>query len=169
MQNKNVSQNFIIYNMSLHHLTINGKTHEVNVVDDMPLLWILREVLDMTGTKYGCGMGVCGACIVHINGQAIRSCQISASQCTHKQITTIEGLSEDGSHPVQKAWLDINVAQCGYCQCGQIMAAAALLKSISHPTDKQIDEAMANNYCRCGTYARIRTAIHKASAMLATK
>lgn len=155
--------------MPLHHLTINGKAHEVNVTDDMPLLWILREVLDMTGTKYGCGLGVCGACTVHINGKAIRSCQISTSQCTNKQITTIEGLSEDGSHPVQKAWLDMNVAQCGYCQCGQIMTAAALLKSNPNPTDKQIDEAMANNYCRCGTYARIRTAIHKASATLATK
>ena len=155
--------------MSLYHLTINGKTHEVNVADDMPLLWILREVLDMTGTKYGCGVGVCGACTVHINGRAVRSCQTSASQCTNKQITTIEGLSDDGSHPVQKAWLDINVAQCGYCQCGQIMTAAALLESIPRPTDKQIDEAMANNYCRCGTYARVRSAIHKASAILATK
>jgi aerobic-type carbon monoxide dehydrogenase small subunit (CoxS/CutS family) len=112
---------------------------------------------------------VCGACTVHIDGEAIRSCQISASQCVNKQITTIEGLSEDGSHPVQKAWLEINVAQCGYCQCGQIMAAAALLKSNPSPTDKQINEAMANNYCRCGTYARIKTAIHKASAILASK
>lgn len=151
--------------MSLYHLTINGKTHEVNVTDDMPLLWILREVLDMTGTKYGCGVGVCGACTVHINGGAVRSCQISASQCANKQITTIEGLSEDGSHPIQKAWLELNVAQCGYCQCGQIMTAAALLKANSNPTDKQIDEAMSNNYCRCGTYKRIREAIHKASAL----
>jgi isoquinoline 1-oxidoreductase subunit alpha len=155
--------------MSFHHLTINGKPHEVNVVDDMPLLWILREVLDLTGTKYGCGMGVCGACTVHINGQAVRSCQIPANQCTNKQITTIEGLSEDGSHPVQKAWLEINVAQCGYCQSGQIMTAAALLHAIPKPTDKQVDEAMANNYCRCGTYGRIRLAISKAASMMGTK
>ena len=155
--------------MATFTIQVNGKSQTVEAMEDMPLLWVLREVLDMTGTKYGCGLGVCGACTVHINGNAIRSCQISTSQCSNKQITTIEGLSEDGSHPVQKAWLDINVAQCGYCQCGQIMAAAALLKSIPHPTDKQIDEAMANNYCRCGTYARIRAAIHKASAILATK
>jgi aerobic-type carbon monoxide dehydrogenase small subunit (CoxS/CutS family) len=152
--------------MPLYHLTINGKTHEVNVADDMPLLWILREVLDMTGTKYGCGVGVCGACTVHINGKAVRSCQIPASQCINKPITTIEGLSEDGSHPIQKAWIELNVAQCGYCQCGQIMAAFALLKSNSNPTDRQINEVMANNYCRCGTYKRIRGAIHKASELL---
>jgi isoquinoline 1-oxidoreductase subunit alpha len=155
--------------MPIHHLTINGRPHEVNVVDDMPLLWILREVLDMTGTKYGCGIGVCGACTVHMDGQAVRSCQITANECAHKKITTIEGLSEDGSHPVQKAWMDLNVAQCGYCQCGQIMTAAALLQANPRPTNKQIDEAMANNYCRCGTYARIRTAIGKAASMMTTK
>jgi aerobic-type carbon monoxide dehydrogenase small subunit (CoxS/CutS family) len=154
--------------MSIHRLTINGKTHNVNVVSDMPLLWVLREVLDMTGTKYGCGIGVCGACTVHVNGKALRSCQVSVSECADKKITTIEGLSQDGSHPVQKAWVELNVSQCGYCQCGQIMTAAAFLQSNPKPNDQQINEAMAGNYCRCGTYLRIKNAIHKALEIMNT-
>jgi len=150
--------------MSIYQLDINGKNVTVDVADDMPLLWVLREVLDLTGTKYGCGMGICGACTVHINGEAVRSCLLPVNQCAGKQITTIEGLSGDGSHPVQKAWMELNVAQCGYCQSGQIMTAAAFLKSTPQPSDKQIDDAMENNYCRCGTYKRIREAIHKASS-----
>jgi isoquinoline 1-oxidoreductase subunit alpha len=152
--------------MPTYHLKINGKTHPVNVVRDMPLLWILREVLDLTGTKYGCGAGICGACTVHVNGKAVRSCQLPAEQCSDKQITTIEGLSHDGSHPVQKQWVELNVSQCGYCQCGQIMSAVALLKSNPDPSDEQIDEAMSDNYCRCGTYLRIRRAIHTAAKMM---
>jgi aerobic-type carbon monoxide dehydrogenase small subunit (CoxS/CutS family) len=150
--------------MSIHQLSVNGKIVMVDVADDMPLLWVLREVLDLSGTKYGCGVGICGACTVHINGEAVRSCLLPVNQCTGKQITTIEGLSGDGSHPVQIAWMELNVAQCGYCQSGQIMTAAAFLKSTTQPSDKQIDDAMENNYCRCGTYKRIREAIHKASS-----
>jgi aerobic-type carbon monoxide dehydrogenase small subunit (CoxS/CutS family) len=152
--------------MPAYRLLINGKTHSVNVAHDMPLLWILREVLNLTGTKYGCGAGVCGACTVHVNGSAVRSCQLPADQCSDKQITTIEGLSEDGSHPMQKAWLELNVSQCGYCQCGQIMSAVALLKSNPNPSDQQIDEAMSDNYCRCGTYLRIRQGIHEAAKIM---
>jgi len=152
--------------MAIQTLSINGTKVRVNTPPDMPLLWILRETLNLTGTKYGCGMGVCGACTVHVDDKAYRSCQITASFCENKNITTIEGLSEDGSHPVQKAWLELNVAQCGYCQCGQIMAAVALLKTNPAPSNREIDKVMSNQYCRCGTYKRIREAIHKASQLI---
>ena len=146
------------------NLTVNGKAVTVDVPADMPLLWVIREVLNLPGTKYGCGMSLCGACTVHVNGEATRSCVTEISQVNGKQITTIEGLSVDGSHPLQKAWMEVDVPQCGYCQVGQIMAAAALLKEIPNPTDAQISESMDGNICRCGTYLRIREAIHKAAA-----
>lgn len=144
-------------------LNINGKSHQVDVEPDTPLLWAIREQVGLTGTKYGCGVAQCGACSVHLNGEVVRSCSIpvSAIKATDK-ITTIEGLSRDNSHPVQKAWAAIDVPQCGYCQSGQIMAAAALLQKNPKPTDKDIDEAMTN-ICRCGTYHRIRAAIHIAA------
>jgi aerobic-type carbon monoxide dehydrogenase small subunit (CoxS/CutS family) len=129
----------------------------------MPLLWVLRDVLDMTGTKFGCGMALCGACTVHINGAATRSCITPISSVSGKHVTTIEGLSADGSHPVQKAWIEEDVPQCGYCQSGQIMSAVALLEKKPHPSDADIDEAMSGNICRCGTYQRIRKAIHRAA------
>ncbi|HYL62692.1 MAG TPA: (2Fe-2S)-binding protein [Candidatus Methylomirabilis sp.] len=145
--------------------TLNGKpkTLPSNVSPDMPLLWVLRDVLDMTGTKFGCGMALCGACTVHINGQATRSCMTPISSVSGKTVLTIEGLSEDGSHAVQKAWIEEDVPQCGYCQSGQIMSAVALLAKKPHPTDADIDEAMSGNICRCGTYQRIRKAIHRAA------
>jgi isoquinoline 1-oxidoreductase alpha subunit len=145
-------------------LSINGKTHDVSVEDDTPLLWVLREQLDMTGTKYGCGVAACGACSIHLNGEVVRSCSIRLGdvKATDK-IVTIEGLSANSSHPVQKAWAALDVPQCGYCQSGQIMAAAALLKKNPKPTDADIDEAMSN-ICRCGTYQRIRAAVHMAAA-----
>jgi isoquinoline 1-oxidoreductase subunit alpha len=146
------------------NLTVNGKAVSVDVPADMPLLWVIREVLNLPGTKYGCGMSLCGACTVHINGKAERSCVTPISEANGKQITTIEGLSSDGSHPLQKAWMDVDVPQCGYCQVGQIMTAAALLKEHPKPTDAQITDAMDGNLCRCGTYLRIREAIHKAAA-----
>ena len=146
------------------NLTVNGKAVTVDVPADMPLLWVIREVLNLPGTKYGCGMSLCGACTVHINGKAERSCVTAISEANGKQITTIEGLSSDGSHPLQKAWMEVDVPQCGYCQVGQIMTAAALLKQQPNPTDAQISEAMDGNLCRCGTYLRIREAIHKAAA-----
>jgi len=139
-------------------LNINGKQVSVNVEDDMPLLWVLRDELGMTGTKYGCGIAMCGACTVLIDGKPVRSCVMPASAVTGKVIT-IEGLSKDGSHPVQKAWVKLQVPQCGFCQSGMIMAAAALLQETKNPTDAQIDSAMSN-ICRCGTYARVREAIH---------
>jgi isoquinoline 1-oxidoreductase alpha subunit len=139
-------------------LNVNGKQVSVNVEDEMPLLWVLRDELGMTGTKYGCGIAMCGACTVHIDGKPVRSCVIPASAVTGN-VTTIEGLSKDGSHPVQKAWVKLQVPQCGYCQSGMIMAAAALLKETKNPTDEQINAAMSN-ICRCGTYARVREAIH---------
>jgi isoquinoline 1-oxidoreductase subunit alpha len=145
-------------------LTVNGRAVTVDVPADMPLLWVIREVLHLPGTKYGCGMSLCGSCTVHVNGQATRSCVTSISEVAGKQITTIEGLSASGNHPLQKAWMEIDVAQCGYCQAGQIMSAAALLKQHPNPTDKQIDGAMEGNLCRCGTYLRIREAIHKAAS-----
>lgn len=145
-------------------LTVNGRAVTVDVPGDMPLLWVIREVLNLPGTKYGCGMSLCGACTVHVNGQATRSCVTSIAEVTGKQITTIEGLSATSNHPLQKAWMDVDVAQCGYCQAGQIMAAAALLKQHPNPTDAQIDGAMDGNLCRCGTYLRIREAIHKATS-----
>jgi isoquinoline 1-oxidoreductase subunit alpha len=143
-------------------LNVNGKNHSVDVEPDMPLLWALREVLGMTGTKYGCGIAQCGACTVHVNGSPVRSCSIPASALAGVPITTIEGLSANSSHPIQKAWAAVDVPQCGYCQSGQIMAAASLLKNNPKPTDKDIDDAMTN-ICRCGTYQRIRAAIHLAA------
>lgn len=146
------------------NLTVNGKAVTVDVPADMPLLWVIREVLNLPGTKFGCGVSLCGACTVHINGKAERSCVTSIAEANGKQITTIEGLAGATLHPLQKAWMDVDVAQCGYCQAGQIMSAAALLKQTPHPTDAQIDAAMEGNLCRCGTYLRIREAIHKAAA-----
>jgi isoquinoline 1-oxidoreductase subunit alpha len=144
-------------------LIVNGKEHALNIDPKTPLLWALRDALGLTGTKFGCGMGLCGACTVHIDGRATRSCVTSVDQAVSKQVTTIEGLSADRSHPVQVAWLAEDVSQCGYCQPGQIMSAAALLKKKPQPTDADIDEAMNGNICRCGTYGRIRRAIHRAA------
>ena len=143
--------------------TLNGKSTTVNVDPQMPLLWVLRDTLDMTGTKFGCGMALCGACTVHINGEAARSCITAISSVQGKKVTTIEGLSADGSHPVQKAWIAEDVPQCGYCPSGQIMSAAALLAKKPKPSDADIDDAMSGNICRCGTYQRIRKAIHRAA------
>jgi aerobic-type carbon monoxide dehydrogenase small subunit (CoxS/CutS family) len=142
---------------------LNGESIRVDVEDDTPLLWVLRENLKLTGTKFGCGMGLCGACTIHVNGEPVRSCVMSAADAAGKKITTIEGLSPDGSHPVQVAWEALDVPQCGYCQTGQIMSACALLTKKKTPTDADIDSAMAGNICRCGTYGRVRAAIHKAS------
>jgi isoquinoline 1-oxidoreductase alpha subunit len=147
-------------------LEVNGQVHEVDVDPATPLLWVLREQLGLTGTKYGCGVAECGSCTVHVNGEAQRSCTLPAGAVADAKITTIEGLSPDRSHPVQKAWLQHEVPQCGYCQSGQIMAAAALLQQKPKPTDADIDAAMTN-ICRCGTYQRIRVAIHTAAAMKA--
>ena len=146
-------------------LNINGEKKEVDVDPNTPLLWVLREDLDLVGTKYGCGMSQCGACTVHLNGAAGRSCVFPVSAVSNQPITTIEGLSEDGEHPVQKAWLEEDVAQCGYCQSGQIMSAAALLNNNPNPTDEDIDLAMSGNICRCATYVRIKKAIKKASKL----
>lgn len=146
-------------------LTVNGKQHQYDDDENMPLLWALRDILNYKGTKYGCGKGLCGACTVHLNGQPIRSCATPVSVVGDQKITTIEGLSENGDHPVQEAWQELNVPQCGYCQSGQIMSAAALLKSNPSPTDEQIDIAMSGNICRCGTYERIRKAIHRAAQL----
>ena len=143
--------------------TVNGKPRQVDVPPEMPLLWVLRESLSLTGTKYGCGIAVCGACTVHLDGAAVRSCVTPASAVAGRQVTTIEGLSERGDHPVQRAWTDIDVPQCGYCQSGQIMAAAALLKANPKPTDADIDAAITN-ICRCGTFQQVREAIHAAAA-----
>ena len=148
-------------------LKVNGKTVNVEVDPSTPLLWVLRDILGLTGTKYGCGMAQCGACTVHLNGEAIRSCVKRVADATGKEITTIEGLSADLSHPLQKAWIEIDVPQCGYCQSGQIMSAAVLLAENSTPSDMDIDEAMTGNICRCGTYQRIRAAIHRAAEMMA--
>jgi isoquinoline 1-oxidoreductase alpha subunit len=144
-------------------LTVNGRATTVKVPAEMPLLWVLRDVLELKGTKYGCGISMCGMCTVHVDGEATRSCITPVSSVEGKKITTIEGLSTDGSHPVQKAWMDVDVPQCGYCQAGQIMSAAALLAKTPKPTDAQIDEAMEGNLCICGTYMRIRQAIRKAA------
>jgi aerobic-type carbon monoxide dehydrogenase small subunit (CoxS/CutS family) len=144
-------------------LTINNVVSTVDVSPDTPLLWVLRDVLNYTGTKYGCGMGLCGACTVMIGGKAVRSCMTRVGSVTNDAITTIEGLSQDGSHPVQVAWEALDVPQCGYCPAGQIMSAAALLSHTPHPTDAEIDAAMSGNLCRCGTYPRIRQAIHEAA------
>jgi isoquinoline 1-oxidoreductase alpha subunit len=145
-------------------INVNGKQQSVDVSPDMPLLWVLRDTLGMTGTKYGCGMALCGACTVLLDGEPIRSCVTPASSVEGKRVTTIEGLSADSSHPLQRAWIEEQVPQCGYCQSGQIMSAAALLAKSPHPTDLQIDDAMGGNICRCGTYQRIRKAIHVAAS-----
>ena len=144
-------------------LNVNGTEREVDAPADMPLLWVLRDLMGLTGTKFGCGIAQCGACTVHVDGAPLRSCVTPASAVAGKAITTIEGLSADGSHPVQKAWAELDVVQCGYCQSGQIMAAAALLTVVNNPDDAQIDAALSGNLCRCGTYPRIRAAVHRAA------
>src|SRR5210317_763779 len=151
--------------MAQFELNVNGKTHELNVDPSTPILWVLRDHLKLVGTKYGCGIAQCGACTVHLNGVAVRSCQLPVSSVGNNKLTTIEGLSENGDHPVQKAWLEHDVPQCGYCQSGQIMTAAALLKNNPNPTDEDIDAAMDGNICRCGTYVRIKQAIKTASKL----
>lgn len=149
--------------MAKYSLKINGKTQQVDVDPSTPILWVLRDHLNMPGTKFGCGMAQCGACTVHLDGNAVRSCSLPVSAVGKSSITTIEGLSANGTHPIQKAWLEHDVAQCGYCQSGQIMSAAALLKSNQNPTDEDIDNAMSGNICRCGTYLRIKEAIKTAA------
>src|SRR5689334_9686771 len=148
-------------------LKVNGKTTTVKAEPDTPLLWVIRDELDLTGTKFGCGAGLCGACTVHRNGEAIRSCSTPMRDVAGKSVTTIEGLSANNAHPLQKAWMEANVPQCGYCQAGQIMQAAALLRKNHRPTDKDIDDAMSGNICRCGTYQRIRAAIKSAAREVA--
>ncbi len=148
--------------MKLH---VNGTEREVDAPADMPLLWVLRDLLGMTGTKFGCGIAQCGACTVHIDGAPLRACVTPVSAVEGKKITTIEGLSSDGTHPVQKAWAELDVVQCGYCQSGQIMSAAALLAQVPKPTDADIDQALSGNLCRCGTYQRIRAAVHRAAEL----
>ena len=149
--------------MAAIQLVINNSPHEVEIAPDTPLLWVLRDQLNLTGTKYGCGMGLCGACTIHLDGEAVRSCQTAVSSVGTKKVTTIEGLSADNSHPVQQAWIAEQVPQCGFCQPGQIMSAAALLAKTPHPTEEQIESGMMGNLCRCGMYQRIRRAIHRAS------
>lgn len=144
-------------------LDINKKSYKIDVDPDTPLLWVLRDTLDLVGTKYGCGQAQCGACVVHLNGEAVRSCVTKVSRAAGKKVVTIEGLSENNDHPLQKAWLETDVSQCGYCQSGQIMSAAVLLRENKNPSDADIDTAMAGNICRCGTYLRIREAIHAAA------
>ena len=146
-------------------LNLNGRDTTLDVDEDMPLLWALRDIAGLTGTKYGCGMALCGACTVHLEGAPVRSCVTPVRAASGKQVTTIEGLSSDNSHPVQRAWIELDVPQCGYCQSGQIMSAAALLAQNPQPTDADIDAAMAGNICRCGTYQRIRAAIHRAASL----
>lgn len=144
-------------------LTVNGKDHSVDVPDDTPLLWVIRDLVGLTGTKFGCGSGLCGSCTVHVNGEAVKSCVTPVSDAKGKQITTIEGLSSDGNHPVQQAWRELNVPQCGFCQAGQIMQAAELLKNNPKPSDEEILDAMSGNICRCGCYQRIIAAVRHAS------
>jgi isoquinoline 1-oxidoreductase alpha subunit len=146
-------------------LVVNGREREVDAPPDMPLLWVLRDVLGYTGTKFGCGMAQCGACTIHIDGKAVRACVTPVSVVGTRSVTTIEGLSTDGSHPVQRAWAEVDVVQCGYCQPGQIMAAAALLSANPKPTDADIDAALSGNICRCGAYERIRAAVHRAAEL----
>ena len=146
-------------------LVVNGREREVDAPPDMPLLWVLRDVLGYTGTKFGCGMALCGACTVHLDGKAVRACVTPLSAVGNRPVTTIEGLSRDGSHPVQRAWAEIDVVQCGYCQPGQIMTAAALLAENPRPTDADIDAALSGNICRCGAYQRIRAAVHRAAEL----
>ena len=146
-------------------LVVNGQEREVDAPPDMPLLWVLRDVLGYTGTKFGCGMAQCGACTVHLDGKAVRACVTPVSAVGSRPVTTIEGLSSDGSHPVQRAWAEVDVVQCGYCQPGQIMAAAALLTANPRPTDADIDAALSGNICRCGAYQRIRAAVHRAAEL----
>ena len=146
-------------------LTVNGKQTTVDVPGDMPLLWVLRDVINLKGTKFGCGVGACGACMVHLKGQPVRACQTEVSKAVGSPITTIEGLSENGTHPVQRAWVELDVPQCGYCQAGHIMTAAALLARTPKPSDDQINTAMAGNLCRCGTYIRIRDAVKRAAGL----
>jgi len=150
-------------------LVVNGKRSTVDADPATPLLWVLRENLHLTGTKYGCGMALCGACTVHLDGEAVRSCVTPVSRAVGKKITTIEGLSDDLTHPLQRAWIEEDVPQCGYCQSGQLMAAAVLLRENPRPTDEDINEGMAGNICRCGTYPRIRRAIHRAAALMAER
>src|SRR6185295_10770293 len=152
--------------MTTFQLQINGKSYSADVEADTPLLWVLRDTLGLVGTKYGCGIGQCGACTVHLNGTAVRSCSLPVSAIGTKKIVTIEGLSEKGDHPVQQAWHEVDVAQCGYCQAGQIMTAAALLAKTPKPTQEQIDNTMNGNLCRCGTYHRIREAVVLASTKI---
>ena len=150
--------------MQKYALKVNGRAYQVEAEPDMPLLWVLRDLLQLTGTKYGCGMGICGACTVHEDGHATRSCQIAISNAVGRSYTTIEGLSAHGDHPCQRAWIEEDVSQCGFCQAGMAMAAAALLVDKPHPTDADIDEVMSEHICRCDTYQRIRKAIHRAAA-----
>nr|WKN35618.1 (2Fe-2S)-binding protein [Tunicatimonas sp. TK19036] len=151
--------------MATFTLNINGKNQQVDVDPATPMLWVLRDHLKLVGTKYGCGIAQCGACTIHLNGTAVRSCQLPVSAVSDQAVTTIEGLSEEGDHPVQKAWLEVDVPQCGYCQAGQIMSAAALLKSTPNPSDEEIENAMNGNICRCGTYVRIKQAIKTATTL----
>ena len=151
--------------MKLH---VNGAQHEVDALPDMPLLWVLRDLLGLTGTKFGCGIAQCGACTVHVDGKPLRSCVTPVSALEGKQITTIEALSADATHPVQRAWAELDVVQCGYCQSGQILSAAALLAAKPNPTDADIDAAMSGNLCRCGNYPRIRAAVHRAAELAKT-
>ncbi|HFA49567.1 MAG TPA: (2Fe-2S)-binding protein [Bacteroidetes bacterium] len=151
--------------MAIFNLNINGKQQQFDLEPDTPVLWVLRDHADLVGTKYGCGIGQCGACTIHLDGAAVRSCSVPISSAAGKSITTIEGLSENGDHPVQKAWIEHDVAQCGYCQAGQIMNASALLKNNPSPSDKEIEAAMNGNICRCGTYTRIKAAVKTAAGI----
>ena len=150
-------------------LRVNGQEHEVAAPDDMPLLWVLRDLLGLTGTKYGCGVGQCGACLVHVDGRPRRSCMTSAAQVAGRSVTTIEALPADASHPVQRAWAELDVVQCGYCQSGQIMSAVALLAEKPRPSDADIDAALGRQLCRCGTYQRVRAAVHRAAELTAER
>ena len=163
------SERRFVFRMASFNLMINGDSRAVEAEPEMPLLWVLRDILEMTGTKYGCGVGQCGCCTVLLNGMAARSCQLPVGSIEEMEVTTIEGLSEAGEHPVQLAWREENTAQCGYCQAGQIMSAVSLLRKNAHPNEQDIDSAMSGNLCRCGTYKRIRKSIHRAAAKLEGK